>query len=134
MSTFNLAEIEASTDEGPVTMLNLIKYRDEAADGSGTGREAYQRYTSVVGDLVSNRGGKVLWAGVMAEAALNDGDVHADWDYGLLVYYPDRAAFLDMVTSAEYLKANEDRLAGIEQHVIVASRTILLENMPAAEG
>ncbi len=66
----------------------------------------------------------------MAEAALNDGDVHGDWDYGLLVYYPDRDAFIDMVTSDAYQKANQDRLAGIDKHIIVAAKTILLDDMP----
>ncbi len=130
MSTFDLDAIRASDDRGPVTMLNLIKYRPQATDGSGSGREAYTRYTDVVGNLVSERGGKVLWAGVMAEAALNDGHSDTDWDYGLVVYYPSREAFLDMVTSDEYLKANEDRLAGIEKHIIVASKTIVLDSLP----
>jgi uncharacterized protein (DUF1330 family) len=130
VSTFELDALRKSTDDGPVTMLNLVKYRDRSLDGQGTGREAYTRYTDVAGGLVEARGGKVLWAGLMAEAALNEGDRDADWDWGLLVYYPSRAAFIDMVTSPEYLAANEHRRNGVEKHLILSSQTLLLEPQP----
>ena len=132
MSTFNLDELRKSDDDGPVTMLNLVKYRESAADGQGSGRDAYQRYTRKAGEYVEARGGRVLWAGVLAEAALQDGlaDDEVDWDWALLVYYPNRAAFLDMVTSSEYLAANEHRRNGLAKHAILASKTLLLESEP----
>ena len=130
MSTFELDALRQSTDDGPVTMLNLVKYRDRSQDGQGSGREAYTRYTDVAQGLVEASGGKVLWAGIMAEAALNEGDRDAEWDWGLLVYYPSRAAFLDMVTSPEYLAANEHRRSGVEKHLILSSQTLLLEPLP----
>ena len=133
MSTFNLEKLQKSDDDGPVTMLNLVKYRERAADGTSSGREAYERYTRAAGAYVEARGGRVLWAGVVAEAALQDGlaDDECDWDWALLVYYPNRAAFLDMVTSPEYLAANEHRTNGIAKHAILASKTLVLEAMPA---
>lgn len=131
MSSFNVDVLSQSNDEGPVTMINLIKYRAQSLDGNGTGRQAYARYTGPVQKLVEARGGKVLWAGPVAEAALHEGG-DADWDWALLVYYPSRAAFIDMVTSAEYLAANEHRLNGVEKHIILASRTLLLESVPGA--
>ena len=129
MSTFNLEQLKASDDDGPVTMLNLVKYRTRALDGDGSGRDAYERYTAKAKDYVESRGGKVLWAGVVAEPALQDGmkDDEVDWDWAVLVYYPNRAAFLDMVESPDYLRANEDRLSGIAKHAILASKTLLLE-------
>jgi hypothetical protein len=54
----------------------------------------------------------------------------ADWDLALLVYYPSRAAFIDMVTSPEYLEANVDRQNGVEKHVILASTTIVSVPVP----
>ncbi len=130
MSTFELDALREATDEGPVTMLNLVKYRDQSSDGDGTGREAYTRYTSLARELVESRGGKVLWAGVIGEAALSEGDGDVDWDWGLLVYYPNRAAFIDMVTSPEYLAANEHRRSGVAKHMILSSKTLLLEALP----
>ena len=132
MSTFNIEQLRKSDDAGPVTMLNLVKYRDRSLDGDGSGREAYQRYTQRAQDYVESRGGRVLWAGVVAEAALQDGltDDDVDWDWALLVYYPDRAAFLDMVTSPDYLAANEHRKNGLAKHAILATRTLLLKTPP----
>ena len=40
----------------------------------------------------------------------------------VLVRYPSRAAFLDMLASPEYAAANVHREAAVEKHVIVASR------------
>ncbi len=129
---FNIDQLEKSTDDGPVTMINLVKYRDRSLDGDGSGREAYQRYTQRAQEYVESRGGRVLWAGVVGEAALQDGltDDEVDWDWALLVYYPNRAAFIDMVTSPDYLAANENRLNGVAKHAILASRTLLLEPLP----
>ncbi len=133
MSTFKIDQLEASSDDGPVTMLNLVKYRDRSLDGAGTGREAYQRYTQRAQHHVESRGGRVLWAGVVGEAALQEGmtDDEVDWDWALLVYYPNRAAFVDMVTNSDYLAANEHRMSGLSKHAILASRTLLLEPMPS---
>ncbi len=128
-SNFNVDVLRESTDEGPVTMINLIKYREKSLDGNGTGREAYARYTAPVQKLVEARGGQVLWAGPVAEAALHEGG-DVDWDWALLVYYPSRAAFIDMATSPEFLAANEHRLNGVEKHIIMASKTLLLEPQP----
>ena len=134
MSTFQIERLRQSADDGPVTMLNLVKYRPSSLDGDGSGQDAYQRYTAKAQGFVEARGGRVLWAGVVGEAALQEGltDEEADWDWALLVYYPNRAAFIDMVTSAEYLAANEHRTNGLAKHAILASKTLLLEPMPAA--
>lgn len=133
MSTFNIEQLQQSTDDGPVTMLNLVKYRDRSLAGDGSGRQAYERYARKAQGYVESRGGRVLWAGVVGEAALQDGlgDHEVDWDWALLVYYPNRAAFIDMVTSPDYLAANEHRRNGVAKHAILASRTILLEPQPS---
>jgi uncharacterized protein (DUF1330 family) len=134
VSTFNLDAIRESTDDGAVTMLNLVKYRERSTDGAGSGRDAYKRYTDAAVHEVESRGGKVLWAGVVSEAALQDGmtDDEADWDWALLVYYPSRAAFLDMVTSPDYLAANEHRLSGLAKHAILATKTLMIDQPPGA--
>lgn len=130
MSTFEIDALRSHPDEGPVTMLNLLKFRDRSLDGDGTGRDAYDRYARVARGLVEARGGRVVWAGAVELAALHEGGDVA-WDTALLVYYPSRAAFLEMVTSPEYLKANVHRTNGLEKHLILASKTVLSEPFPA---
>jgi uncharacterized protein (DUF1330 family) len=130
VSHFELEAIREHPDDGPVTMLNLVKYRERSLDGDGSGRDAYARYTEVAQHLVEARGGHVFWAGVIEHPALDEGGSDVDWDWGLLVYYPSRAAFIDMVTSPEYLAANEHRRNGCEKHVILASKTLLSSAHP----
>jgi uncharacterized protein (DUF1330 family) len=134
MSAFELEAIRDHPDEGPVTMLNLVKYREESLDGNGSGREAYARYTEVAQKLVEARGGVVFWAGVIEHPALDEGGSDVDWDWGLLVFYPSRDAFVDMVTRPEYLTANVDRQNGCEKHIILASKTLLSLPHPVPEN
>ena len=131
MSPFEIDALRRHPDEGPVTMLNLLKFRERSLDGDGTGRDAYDRYARVAQGLVEARGGRVVWAGQVEQPALHEGEDVA-WDAALLVHYPSRAAFLEMVTSPEYLDANVDRTNGLEKHVILASRTLLSSPFPQA--
>src|SRR5512140_1664049 len=86
-------------DAGPVVMVNLLRLRDRAA---------YRRYSELTMPLIKARGGTVLWAGNGEAVAF--GDAHSDrWDYVVLVRYPSRAAFLDMLRSSEYATANAHR-------------------------
>ena len=130
MSRFEIEALRQDADPGPVTMLNLVKFRDKAADGKGSGRKAYSRYVKAAEKLVRGRGGAILWAGIIDGVALSD-ETDTDWDWGLLVYYPSREAFLEMVTSEEYAEANRHRENGVEKHIILASSTVRLEPIPS---
>jgi len=108
-------------DEGPVTMVNLLRLRDRAA---------YKRYSEATMPLIKARGGTVIWAGNGEAVAY--GDREADhWDYVVLVRYPSRAAFLDMVHSAEYAAANKHREAAVDKHVILVSTETYSKMKPA---
>ena len=108
----NAALIASLPDTGPVVMVNMLRLRDRAA---------YKRYSELTMPLIKSRGGTVIWAGDGEAVAY--GDASADrWDYVVLVRYPSRAAFLDMLASPEYAAANVHREAAVEKHVIVASR------------
>ncbi len=107
----NAALISSLPDTGPVVMVNMLRLRD---------RQAYKRYSELTMPLIKARGGTVLWAGNGEAVAF--GDAQADrWDYVVLVRYPSRAAFLDMMDSPAYAAANVFREQAVERHVIVAS-------------
>ena len=107
----NAALLASLPDTGPVVMVNLLQLRD---------REAYRRYSELTMPLIKARGGTVLWAGNGEAVAF--GDPAADrWDYVVLVRYPSRAAFLDMIGSPEYAAANVHREQAVAQHVVLAS-------------
>ena len=132
MSTFELDALKQHSGEGPVVMINLLKFREQSLDGNGSGRDAYGRYGEVARRLVEARGGRIAWVGTVDHPALHEGG-DVDWDMAQLVYYPSRAVFVDMVTSAEYLSANEHRQNGTEKHAILASSTLLAAAFPPKE-
>ena len=117
----NTATLAALPDAGPVVMLNLVRFRARSLDGDGSGRDAYDRYSRAVIRLIKARGGTVIWAGEVEGVALGLPDAHR-WDYAVLVQYPSRAAFLDMMTSADYAAANRHRDNGLADHLILATR------------
>ena len=104
--------------EGPVVMLNLVRFRAVATDGDGTGRDAYLRYSRGFVPLLQRVGGTILWAGDVTGVAIGD-DPGDAWDYAVLVRYPHRQAYVDTVTSPAYRAINPDRLAALAAHVIV---------------
>jgi uncharacterized protein (DUF1330 family) len=116
----NEALLRNLPDTGPVVMVNLVRFRTRSLDGDGSGWDAYARYSRATMKLIKARGGTVLWAGDAEAVAFGD-SVKDKWDYVVLVQYPSRAAFLDMVTSKEYATANIHRENGVEEHVIVAA-------------
>jgi uncharacterized protein (DUF1330 family) len=117
----NIADLKALADDGPVTMLNLMRFRERSLDGNGSGWDAYLRYSALTIKLIKARGGTIVWTGKAEAVALGAPDAHR-WDYVALVRYPSRAAFLDMMTSAEYAKANVERENGCADHAIIAVR------------
>ena len=107
-------------DQGPVVMVNLVRFRERSRDGNGSGWDAYTRYSKGDMPLLKKVGGTVLWAGHVEGAAVGDlGD--GRWDWVVVAHYPSRAAFLEMMTSPEYAAINVDRENGVEAHVILAA-------------
>ena len=112
--------VRSLPDTGPVVMVNLVRFRERSLDGSGSGWDAYSRYSKADIPLLKKVGGTILWAGHVEGAAVGDlGD--GRWDWVVVVLYPSRAAFLSMMTSPEYAAANIDRVNGVENHVILAA-------------
>jgi uncharacterized protein (DUF1330 family) len=113
-----LRELASNAEEGPVVMLNLLKYRQRAHDGDTTGEAEYRTYGDAAVAMIEERGGSVLWAGRADQVLI--GDPAQDWDHVLLVQYPSRAAFLDMVGQPAYQEAHRHRESGLERTLVVA--------------
>src|SRR5262245_26774489 len=111
--------LQALPDNGPVTMLNLMRFRAQSLDGNGSGWDAYLRYSALAIKLIKARGGSIIWTGEAEAVALGVPEAHR-WDYVALVRYPSRAAFLDMMQSPEYAAANVERENGCADHAIIA--------------
>ena len=107
--------------EAPVVMVNLMRFRQRSLDGDGSGWDAYLRYSALTVPMIKARGGTLLWTGDVKAVALG-AERGNRWDYVALVYYPTVAAFIDMMTSADY-ETNSDphRRNGCAAHVIIAT-------------
>src|SRR5271167_3809393 len=98
---FNIRDLQALDHQGPVVMVNLMRFRARSLDGDGSGWDAYLRYSALTVPMIKARGGTLLWTGDAKTVALGPQDGN-QWDYLALVYYPSVAAFVDMMTSDDY--------------------------------
>ena len=102
--------------EGPITMVNLLKFKDRAEYEDGrktnlTGKEAYALYGVEVSKLIQEFGGRVVWSGEVTHLTL--GLVEELWDQVAMAEYPNRAALVAMSTSDEYREIAVHRTAGL---------------------
>ena len=108
--------------QGPVVMLNLMRFHDKSLDGNGSGWDAYKRYSEHTVPMIKARGGTLLWTGDAKMIALGEDD-GSRWDYVALVYYPSVEAFLDMMTSPDYeAKSDPERNNGCADHRIICTQ------------
>lgn len=103
--------------EGPIFMVNLLKFKDKAAydDGRPTdlsGRDAYMIYGRAVAELLPRFNGLGIFAGDVTFLAL--GQVEELWDEVAIAMYPDRAAMVRMSLSEEWREIAVHRSAGLK--------------------
>jgi uncharacterized protein (DUF1330 family) len=91
-------------EDAPVVMLNLLRFKPDG------GQERYAEYGAAVTPLLEKAGARIVFLGESALPLLGDGR----WDSVLLVEYPTRQAFLDMIASAEYRAIGHLRTEALE--------------------
>ena len=106
-------------EDGPVWMVNLMKYRDVAdyADGRDTavsGREADDRYAPT-GPLAAV-GAEIVFVGDVDQQLLGDDTV---WDRIAVVKYPTRRSFVEMQQREDFQELHEHKDAGMEQTIVI---------------
>jgi len=103
--------------EGPIVMVNLLKFKDKAAYRDGretnlTGRQAYDIYSRAVTQLIQEFGGRIFFTADVTALAV--GLVEDLWDEVALAEYPDRAAMAAMTSSKAWRDIAAHREAGLE--------------------
>ena len=111
--------------DSPISMLNLLKFKDKAEYEDGratdlTGREAYQIYALGVAKLVENTGGKVLFGAEVSRLML--GEVEELWDTVAIAQYPSRRKMLEMMMSPEYAEISVHRTAGLKGQLNIETK------------
>ena len=102
--------------EGPVYMLNLLKFKDKAEYPDGresnlTGEQAYAIYAAEVSRLLTEFGGGVMFGASVERLVL--GEVEELWDKVAIAMYPSRGAMLAMMQSPKMQEIAPHRAAGL---------------------
>lgn len=102
--------------EGPIYMVNLLKFRDKAQyedgrESSLTGEEAYGLYAAEVATLLGEFGGGGIFSANVERLML--GEVEELWDKVAIAMYPSRGAMLKMMQSEKMQEIGQHRAAGL---------------------
>lgn len=104
------------TDDGPIFMVNLMKYHDVAdyggsGDHSISGREADDKYNP---SSILNK----IGADIMLAADVRTSVFGLDWDRIAIVRYPTRASFIEMQTRKDFAEKHVHKSAGMLRTVL----------------
>jgi uncharacterized protein (DUF1330 family) len=113
-----MADFALHADEGPVYMLNLLKFEPAKGDGSISGAESYAKYGELAGPIVVKHGGILVWSGVPTQQLI--GDMDYDWDLMVLVSWPRRQNLLDLTSDPEYEAISHHRSSGLARSMLIA--------------
>ena len=111
--------------EGPVCMVNLLKFKERAeyADGRSTdltGREAYSLYVKEMRKLVEASGGTFHFTGECVGMLL--GQVEDEWDWVGIVEYPSARAMLEIASSEAFQSIEVHRVAGLKGQLNITTQ------------
>lgn len=113
--TADQAERLAQIPEGQaVVMINLIRFNQP------DGVEHYERYALEVQPHLERVGATAIYAGTAEAFVIGEG-LRPWWDAIIVVRYPTRQAFVDMVTGEGYAEVHEHRAAALERAELIAT-------------
>lgn len=104
----------ALPDDGPIHMLNLVRFRDSALYPDGrqaTGAAAYSAYGRESGPVFRRVGGRIAWSGEFRFMLI--GPSEESWDRCFIAEYPSAAAFVEMIRDPDYRRAVVHRQAAV---------------------
>jgi hypothetical protein len=109
----------AEGEDGPVWMVNLMRYRDTAEytdgrDSTLTGREADDAYAPI--ESLAAVGAEVVFFGDVETQLLGD---LPPWDRVAVVKYPTRRSFMEMQERKEFKEKHHHKDAGMEATIIM---------------
>ena len=123
-----LAAFRDNDRDGPIHMLNLVRFRENAAYPDGrdvTGAQAYAAYGRESYPVFSKLGGRIVWRGGFELMLI--GPTEEKWDECFIAEYPSVSAFVEMVRDPVYREAVKHR-----QAAVIDSR--LIRMTPAETG
>ncbi len=123
---------QETVDNKAIVMVNVLRFKEFADYGDGvvknlSGREAYARYSKSAMPLLWEVGGQVLWRGDVRSTFIAPKE--EQWDEVLLVHYPNRQAFINMISSSAYKETMLHRTAAIADSRLIESKSVRLPKM-----
>lgn len=97
-------------DDTPVVMLNLIRFQPDG------GRNRYLDYLGLAKPILARFGAQILLGGD-GLAVLTEGPAQG-WDAAVLVQYPQRSTFMQMVADPDYQVAFKVGISAIADIVL----------------
>jgi len=98
----------AQSEDVPVFMLNLNKYRDQAGFPDGA---LYRDYMSVLDSLLLEVGGRILWRTTVLGHVVGTQDV----DEAIGIWYPSHQSFLNLMSAPSSGENMRLRSLAVEQ-------------------
>lgn len=112
-------------NDGPILMVNFMKYRERADYGAGpdptvSGREADDRYAPL--DILADIGAEVVFVG--------DVEPGGAWNRVGIVRYPTRQAFVAMQGRSDFQERHVHKAAGMDRTIVCGA----LPDVPPPDG
>lgn len=118
-------------EDGPVWMVNLMKYREVAqyADGREStlsGQQADDEYAPL--ESLGAIGAEPVFFGTVDQQLLGASPI---WDRIGVVKYPTRRSFIEMQSRPEFQKSHEHKDAGMEQTIVMGCQPMPFPTAPS---
>jgi hypothetical protein len=118
-------------EDGPVWMVNLMKYREVAdyADDRGvaiSGREADDLYAPT--ESLAAIGAEVAFFGDVDQQLLGDAPI---WDRVGVVKYPTRRSFIEMQSRPDFQRQHVHKDAGMAETIVIGCQPFEVPDWPA---
>ncbi|MDA8692450.1 DUF1330 domain-containing protein [Saprospiraceae bacterium] len=88
--------------EGKFQMINLLKFKKQVSDSDMTGIEKYAEYMKAVMPFFIKSEGQIVYDGKPQLSLIGPKE---EWDKILIVEYPSKAHFVNMITTKGYPSA-----------------------------
>jgi hypothetical protein len=118
-------------EDGPVWMVNLMKYREVAdysdgRDSAISGREADDLYTPR--ESLAAIGAEIVFGGEVDQQLLGDAPI---WDRVGVVKYPTRRSFIEMQSRPDFQRQHVHKDAGMAETIVIGCQPFDVPVWPA---
>jgi len=104
--------LDAVSDGGELVMVNMLRFKPDG------GEAQYDKYSQLIYPILKKVGAEVIYYGTGVMTYI--GEDH--WDSVLLVKYPSRSAFVEMIRDPEYTEAVKYRNEGLVDSRLYVTR------------